>query len=109
MADFVRHVDIDFLDAKLEAIRERMNGMDKALAHSSREMERRLEGLNELREEFTRNRDAFMLKEEFNEKHRDIGQLEKRVAKLETRSIVWTGVIAFLLVLFEVVMRVIKV
>ena len=51
-----------------ERLTARLDGMDKALEIKTKEMDRRLEGLNELREDVVRDRDQFARKEVLDSK-----------------------------------------
>ena len=51
-----------------ERLTARLDGMDKALEIKTRELDRRLEGLNELREEVIKDRDQYARREIFNSK-----------------------------------------
>jgi hypothetical protein len=84
-------VTLTLLDAKIETINVRLSGMDKALSLQAIEMERRLKGLNNLREEFSRRSGSFVEKEAFK-------QLELKVGKHGT----WGSIIAALIALLQV-------
>ena len=51
-----------------ERLTARLDGMDKALDVKTRELDRRLDGLNELREEVVRDRDQYARKESLDAK-----------------------------------------
>jgi len=53
-------------------IHTRLNGMDAALQERTKEMERRLEGLNQLREDVVKDRDLFVRSGEYKIGHKNI-------------------------------------
>jgi len=61
-------------------------------------MEHRLTALNELREEVTRDRNKFVTKEVFD-------LADKRLTAVETRSVIWIGVIIAAFAVLEVILR----
>lgn len=95
-------------DAKLESIRERLSGMDKALELQAKEMERRMFGLNELREEVTRDRGQFVLKDSCTLCHKEIDSNSSRLSILETRVVIYVGVLGFIFVLVQVALKFFK-
>lgn len=75
--------------SKLESIIVRLDANDKAQEKLSIEMERRLDVLNHLRSQFADDTIA----------------LERRVAKLETRSVVWISVISAAFALLQIFLK----
>lgn len=59
-------VTLLYLDSRLDTVNERLRGMDRALNLQAAEMERRLKGLNELREEFSRRSGSFVDNADFD-------------------------------------------
>lgn len=85
-------------DKTIDVVEERLNGMDKALEKQQNVLERRLQALNELREEFTQNRNVFVTKDIFS-------GLVDRVIRLETRSVVWITLIGIGFAVLQVVLK----
>lgn len=85
----------------VKRLEERFQLMDKALILHDQVMEHRLESLNQLREEVTRDRNKFVTREVFD-------LVDKRLASVETRSTVWVGVIIVAFAVLEVILRYIK-
>jgi hypothetical protein len=75
--------------SKIDSILVRLDGNDKAQEKLSIEMERRLDILNHLRSQFADDTIA----------------LERRVARLETRSVVWISVIGIAFAALQVFLR----
>jgi hypothetical protein len=72
-------------------------------------MSRRLEGLNQLRNEVITDRGAFMQREICNQSHREITAwrevVTKKLTVLETRSITWTAAVGIFFLILTLVMR----
>jgi hypothetical protein len=83
-----------------------------ALKVQSTETERRLEGLNQLREDVVKDRSLFIRQEvyyahiEADKKMDD--DTKRRLTIVETRSITWTAAIAMFLIIVEILLKVIK-
>jgi hypothetical protein len=102
--------------ARNEAVKSRLNGMDLAIDVRAQEMERRLEGLNELRQDVVKDRDLFVRKDVFYQ-HQDsqnkqyeeiekrVGMHDTRITIIETRAVVWTAAIAMFFTVVQVLMR----
>jgi hypothetical protein len=99
-----------------EMIDHRFEAMDDAVAARAKELERRLEGLNELREQVISDRDEFLRKETYDlrvqyyDKYIDDTRithqgLVNRVTVIETRSIVWTSVIGVAFTILQVLLH----
>jgi hypothetical protein len=99
-----------------EILDHRFEAMDDAVAARAKELERRLEGLNELREQVVSDRDEFLRKETYDlrvqyyDKYIDDTrithqQLVNRVTVIETRSIVWTSVIGVAFTILQVLLH----
>lgn len=95
-------------DAKLESIKVRLKSMDKALELQAKEIERRMSGMNELREEFTSDRGQFVLKDSCTAKHKEVDMLSNRVAVLETRVIIYVGVTVAFFSLIQIALKYFK-
>jgi hypothetical protein len=78
-------VDDRYLNARLDTIFERLNAMDNALKLKSEEYNRRLEGLNELRDEVVTDRKQFLRHETFDSKIEAIDLILARIDKEVTR------------------------
>ena len=97
-------------------IDHRFESMDQALKLRSMELERRLEGLNQLRGEVTKDRDQFVKREayemrvQFYDKYIEDTRathqaLINRVTVIETRSVVWTSVIGVAFTILQVLLH----
>ena len=99
-------------DTKHQVFTERLNGMDRALAIRAADLERRLEGLNQLRQEVVRDREMFLNKEVYNTKTAFYdgwcSEVNDRLTKIETRSIVWTSAIVLIFTIVEILVRMVK-
>jgi hypothetical protein len=99
-----------------QIINHRFDSMDQALKLRSAELERRLEGLNELRQQVVRDRDQFVKRETYEMR---VGYYDKyiedtrmghqelinRVTVIETRSVVWTSVIGVAFTLLQILLH----
>jgi len=97
-------------------IDHRFESMDRAVIERTKELERRLEGLNELRQQVVRDRDQFVKRETYEMR---VGYYDKyiedtrmghqelvnRVTVIETRSIVWTSVIGVAFTILQVLLH----
>jgi len=99
----------DALDAKLD-------GMDKALNIKAIELERRLEGLNQLRADVVRDREEFVRKDTYMINHKSlelmtnlttdrINVIGNRILVLETRSVVWTVAIGVFFIICQIALH----
>lgn len=99
-----------------QLIDHRFDAMDQALKLRAAELERRLEGLNELRSQVVKDRDQFVKKEAYEmrvmyyDKHIDDTRLThqglvNRVTVIETRSIVWTSVIGVAFTILQILLH----
>ena len=97
-------------------INHRFEAMDRALIERTKELERRLEGLNELRVQVITDRDQFVKKDTYDlrvgyyDKYIDDTRLThqglvNRVTVIETRSIVWTSVIGVAFMILQVLLH----
>ena len=105
--------DERYLNLEIKRLEVRLDGNDKALVLGVAELERRLEALNQLRADVVRDRDLFVRKEAFESLEKDLallradygrGHLEvlTRITVIETRSLVWTGIIAALFLVVQI-------
>ena len=97
-------------------IDHRFEAMDRAVIERTKELERRLEGLNELRQQVVRDREQFVKKEAyemrvaFYDKYIDDTRTQHmdlvgRVTIIETRSVVWTSVIAVAFTVLQIILH----
>jgi hypothetical protein len=86
-------------DSRFEAAKEALN-------LRSAELDKRLEGLNQLRAEVVKDREQFVRKETYDTAHEVIrsAQIEtsRRLTIVETRSVVWTAAIAVFFVIVQI-------
>jgi hypothetical protein len=103
----------EFFETQMKNQREntnmRFDALDKALQLSRDEMNRRLEGLNQLRNEVITDRGAFIQREICNQQHKELGTWKEAVTKkltvLETRSITWTAAVGVFFLIISIMMR----
>ena len=99
-----------------QLIDHRFESMDRAVIERTKELERRLEGLNELRQQVIKDRDQFVKKETYDlrvqhydkyiEDSRGTHQaLMNRLTVIETRSVVWTSVIGVAFTVLQVLLH----
>ena len=99
-----------------EIIDHRFKALDDALTVRTTELERRLAGLNELRNEVTKDRDQFVKKDTYDlrvgyyDKYIDDTRKEhlnlvSRVTVIETRTIVWTSVLGVAFTLLQIILH----
>ena len=104
--------------SELKSVLERLRGMDKALELQSKELERRLIGMNELREEFTKNLGKSASKDSFDglvsrivgletlsDRVTKVETLPDRVTKLENRSFIWITVVVIFFTILQFILK----
>ena len=91
----------------------RITALEKEIILRFSDLERRLGGLNELRNEVTKDREQFLRAETYANKtefyDRWITSVERRLTVIETRSITWTAAIAVFFLIVQIAMRWLKV
>jgi hypothetical protein len=108
--------DERYLNLEIKRLEVRLDGNDKALVLGVSELERRLEALNQLRADVVRDRDLFVRKDKFENLEKDLsllradygrGHLEvlTRITVIETRSLVWSGIIALLVIGIQIALH----
>ena len=96
-------------------INHRFEAMDAAVVARTIEIERRLEGLNALREQVVRDRSQFVEKgtydlrvsyyDKYIDDSRTVHQsIANRITIIETRSIVWTSAIGIAFTLLQILL-----
>src|SRR4030043_2337725 len=97
------------LEEQEKRITLRFDSLDKALMLNRNEMERRLEGLNQLRTEVVSDRGQFTLRDKCEDKHSDLSKwqdlVNKKLTILETRSITWTAAVGIFFLIVSLAMR----
>jgi hypothetical protein len=92
-----------------EKIEDRFSHMDTALTLRTQELERRLEQLNELRKEVTKDRDQFLKKDIYDAKTNFYdnwcSQVSERLTRIETRSVTWTAAVGLIFLIVTVVLQ----
>lgn len=87
----------------------RFDSLDKSIILSRDEMNRRLEGLNQLRNEVLMDRSMFMPRETCATQHKDLTDwreaINNKVTILETRAITWTAAVGIFFLFINVVLR----
>ena len=79
---------------------------DKALQLQSTDLERRLEGLNQLRQEVVRDRDLYQRKDSSEARWEALNtwksDISSRLTLVESRSVVWNAVIGVVFVFVQI-------
>jgi hypothetical protein len=106
----LKHNDLKCLVKQcIKTLEARLDGMDKALKLETVERERRLEGLNQLREEYTKDRISdrtqYVRQETYEIKMGShdvvLGDLSQRLTIIETRIVVWSAALVFFFLLAQ--------
>lgn len=105
----VRHSALqDAQRLQKEIFEARFRAADQALVLRTSDIERRLEGLNQLRSEVVKDREQFVRKESYDEKHmfleEKLNTQGTRLTIMETRSVVWTAAIGMFFVIVQLAM-----
>ena len=90
--------------------------MDKALHLASQEMERRLEGLNEMRSSYEKDRSEFVKVESFrlqmsgieraiNDFEKTLNKIDNRITAVESKSRTWSAAIIMFLVILQIIIK----
>jgi hypothetical protein len=103
----------EYIEAKCcqqrKIITAQMEAVAKALSLQAVETERRLEGLNELREAVERDRNMLVRRELYDSQVGDLGSklqaMDKRITVIETRAVVWAGAITIMFVVVQLLIR----
>jgi hypothetical protein len=97
------------------AIKENTKDIEKENAlrvHATLDLERRLEGLNQLRKEVQSDREQFVKKETYEIKtswyDEWCNDVSSRLTKIETRSVVWTTAIGIFFVIVQIAIYLLK-
>lgn len=104
------------VDIKIEAIKREMFLVGENLAKDAKTLEYRLEGLNQLRSDVTKDRELLVPKNSFDVQHaaheqriREIGNIQQtslnRLAVLETKIYTVVGVVGFLLTVMQILIH----
>ena len=100
---------ISVLEHLSQIIDLRFEALDKELKYYRDEMQRRLEGLNQLREDVVKDRSLFVRGETYCPKmesiDREIASLKKHVDQSEARTWTWMAAIGIGLVFLQVAIR----
>jgi hypothetical protein len=100
------------MELQLKRIEERMDSMDVALDLRSGELERRLGGMNELREEVVRDRAQFVFRESHDAREAILREfitlLDKKIEKIETRFSTWLIAIALIVTVLQLFIHFMK-
>jgi len=92
-----------------EYIDARFDSLDRAISLSREEMNRRIEGLNQLRSEVVTDRNEFQRKELCETQHQELvhwrEMVNKKLTVLETRSITWTASVGVFFIILGFVLR----
>jgi hypothetical protein len=103
-------------ELRYRAVLARLDGMDLAVQIKTKELDRRLELLNELRTDVVNDRDQFVRKDVCSESNKTFEAfrneyssahaiIANRITVLETRLSVWTSVIAALFLLVQLLIH----
>ena len=97
--------EIRRLEEKIEALdrlfTERFTLRDEAIEIAREDVERRLDGMNEVREQISSERGRYLTREMYDERHQVltdlVGSLENRVSAIEGGSLIKAATIGWLL------------
>jgi len=93
-------------NARIDAVKARLDGMDRAIDVKTAELDRRLEALNELRSDVLKDREQFVRKDAYTAKSETIDKwvftTEQRITAIETRSVVWMAAIGIFFALLQI-------
>jgi hypothetical protein len=102
----------NLIDGRVGVIEARLSGMDMALELRHADMERRLEGLNQLRTEVVRDREQFVRKDSYDTGHESlrgmIADMTRRVTIIETRSVTWTLALGGAFAIIQMILHFLK-
>ena len=97
------------VDLAMEKIDVRLDAMDEALVLRTGELEKRLEGLNQLRADVVKDREQYLRQEVYNIKTAQydswITNVNNRLTIIETRAIVWTGALAVIFIIVQLLLH----
>jgi len=97
MVTLKEHIE-RLLDERCRVIDQRFEEQDRALDLARAEMERRLEGLNQLRQDVTKDRAEYVTRDVFELR---VAPLEKSVTQLETRMITGMAAIGIIFLVID--------
>ena len=94
---------------ELKNINTRLNAMDYAITLRTAELERRLEGLNQLRQDVVKDREILVRRDYYDLNHgalrNSLHSAIERITVLETRSVVWTLAIGVFFVVCQIALH----
>ena len=103
--DLQEHLE-KILDERQGRITDRFLFLEKAIETAKAEMERRLTGLNELRNEVTADRGLFITREAFELR---IKPIEKTATQTEAGSLAWVKAAGLFLLVIGLLLHILKV
>ena len=93
-------------NARIDAVKARLDGMDRAIDVKTAELDRRLLLLNELRGDVVRDREQFVRRDAYTARAESIDKwvftTEQRITAIETRSVVWMAAIGVFFALLQI-------
>jgi len=93
-------------NARIDAVKARLDGMDRAIDVKTAELDRRLEALNELRSDVLKDREQFVRRDAYTVRAEAIDKwvftTEQRITAIETRSVVWMAAIGIFFALLQI-------
>ncbi len=93
--------------AQQDANEHALTSARNAIAKAEENTNRRLEALNELREEVTSDREVFVQKDVYEPAHKELSmwkeKTEVRLNTIETRSVTWTAAIGIIFVILQLI------
>lgn len=97
------------IDAQFSLVRQRFDAAEAALTQAKEVLNFRLHSLNQLREQVEHNTQVYLRKDVYDAKTlRYDGWIEtvnRDLTVMKTRSIIYTGVVGFFIVLLDVILR----
>lgn len=107
-AAFQKVIDLRF-DALEASMKLRFDALDAALRLRTNEIDKRLSGLNELREEVVKDRSLLVTKESYDIKTTYYDgwcrNVDRDLTTIKTRAVTWVAAIGFLLVLVQIALH----
>lgn len=105
--DYISLREVSDRLTRLETIIDlKFQEMDKALVLKTIEIDRRLQGLNELRNDVVKDRDQFVSRNVYEIERKELSQLANRVIVIETRMITWGSVLTISIILIQIFIKI---
>lgn len=90
-----------------EYFESRLRGLEDQIQNSGKDLERRLEGLNELRQQVVSDRGMFTTRELHDRLQADVSELESKLTSLNTKIATWYTIVAGAYGIIQIVLSVV--